>query len=91
MPPVTRSPTFTFSSTSGGRKTSTRLPNLMRPTRSPRSTGSSTRFQNTMRRAMSPAICLNTTREPSPSMVTVFCSFCSEALSSKAGRNLPLW
>ena len=39
-PPETRSPGFTLISHSGPRKTSTREPNLMSPTRSPLATGS---------------------------------------------------
>jgi len=42
-----------------------------------------------MRRAMRPAICLQTTRLPAPSIVSVFCSFCSEASSLLAIRNRP--
>ena len=44
-----------------------------------------------MRRAISPAICLKTTRVPSPSTVTTFCSFCVEHSSRLATWKAPSW
>src|SRR5579872_5808605 len=90
-PPFTRSPTFTFGRAEASSWTSQREPNLMRPMRWPRSTRSPILGLNTMRRASSPAICLKTTRFPSPSTVTTFCSFCSADATSMAFMNLPRW
>ena len=49
---------------SGSSSTSTREPNLIRPTRSPRCTRSPTLRLNTIRRASNPAICLKRQRLP---------------------------
>src|SRR6185312_13200973 len=57
-PPRTREPVFTFNSASAGTSTSTREPNLMRPTLWPRSTRSPTFRLHTIRLASRPAICL---------------------------------
>src|SRR5712692_7500541 len=68
--------TFTFSRmptlmiASCGKKTSTREPNLIMPTRSPRTTSSPSFLSKTMRRASSPAICLNATVAPRRSVIT---------------------
>src|SRR5271165_920248 len=71
LPPLTRWPTLTRSSTSPGMITSVREPNFIIPTRWPRSTRSPTLNGKTMRRASRPAICLNTISMPSPRMVTI--------------------
>src|SRR5208282_1183852 len=88
-PPLTRSPGFTWMAASRSNRTSTREPNLMSPTRWPRATWSPTLKLKTMRRAIRPAICLNTKVRPSPSTVTMFCSFSSADCAAMALRNLP--
>src|ERR1700722_1837093 len=92
-PPLTRSPTFTRSAAFAGITTSTRDPNLMRPTRCPRSTDWPSLQRNTMRRAKRPAICLKVTSNPAsapwPRTVTVFCSLRSAEAGFMAFRNLP--
>src|SRR5882672_497535 len=90
-PPRTRSPTLTCGIAVVSRRTSTREPNLIRPTRSPRPTESPTLFVKTMRRANRPAICLNTTVIPSPSTVTMFCSFSAADSALIALINFPRW
>src|SRR5580658_8568893 len=94
-PPFTLSPTFTLRAASAGTMTSTLEPNLMRPTRCPRSTLSPAFKLNTMRRASRPAICLKTTSMPSslpwPLTVTIFCSFWSAELGFMAFKYLPFW
>src|ERR1035438_9843952 len=90
-PPWTWSPSLTWMAASESKITSTRDPNLIRPTRWPRATWSPAFRLNTMRRAIRPAICLKITVRPSPSTVTMFCSFCSAELASMAFRNLPRW
>src|SRR5207245_10266158 len=69
-PATARSPFLTRSRISRGRKTSTRLPNLIIPTRSPAATGSPGFFVKMMPRAMRPAICLKSTRWPPSSILT---------------------
>src|SRR5579872_1537908 len=88
-PPFTLSPTLTCSLAAASMRTSTRDPNLINPTRSPRSTLSPTFLVKTIRRASNPAICLKTTVCPSPSTVTTFCSFCSADAAFMAFRYLP--
>src|SRR6202034_1811062 len=60
-PPLTRSPTFTRKTALDGITTSTLEPNLISPTRCPRSTDCPSLQRKTMRRASSPAICLKVT------------------------------
>ena len=48
----------------GGKKMSTREPNLIMPTRSPRTTSSPSFLSKTMRRARRPAICLKASVPP---------------------------
>src|SRR5207249_3133021 len=90
LPARTWSPTVTCNSTAGPTSTSTREPNLISPTRSPRSSLSPGRFQNTIRRASKPAICFTITVPCSPSIVKTFCSFSSEARFWEAIRKAPL-
>ena len=59
-PPFTICPCLTTTSASIGSQMSTREPNRIIPTRSPRATVSPSRFQHSTRRAMAPAICLKT-------------------------------
>src|SRR3989338_3765236 len=90
IPPFILSPTFTFSSVSGGRKISTLEPNLIKPYLKPLSTLSPSFTQQTILLAISPAICLTKTFFPFWDSIKIeFCSFKSDALSSKAARNLP--
>src|SRR6266702_933713 len=65
-PPFTFCPTLTCKIASTGKITSVLEPNLIRPTRCPRSSRSPSRGTNTMRRASRPAICLKTISIPSP-------------------------
>src|SRR5579859_499701 len=88
-PPFTRSPTATLISAGFIKITSVRDPNLMSPTLSPRATLSPIFFVKTIRRASSPAICLNTSVMPSPSMVTMFCSLSSAEASLMALPKCP--
>src|ERR1039457_4234411 len=83
-PANTRTPCCTVISHSGPNSTSTRDPNLIRPTRSPFATRSPGCLLNTMRRAIRPAICLKTTQVPSPRTLTTFCSFSVEHSSRLA-------
>jgi hypothetical protein len=83
-PGHTRIPGCTAISHSGPNSTSTRDPNLIRPTRSPFGHQVAGLFVNTMRRAIRPAICLKTTQVPSPRTLTTFCSFSAEHSSRLA-------
>src|SRR5262249_7344861 len=88
-PALTLSPSPTRISVASGGKTSTREPNRIMPTRSPRVKASPGRGQKMMRLARTPAICLNITAPRPDSIVMRFCSFSSDAFESKAAIFLP--
>jgi len=68
---------------------STREPNRIIPTRSPRAQWSPGFFRKTIRRASAPAICLKTTRRQSPARSIMFCSLSSDAFGEKAASFCP--
>src|SRR5512140_1869161 len=91
-PARTRSPGTTDSRTSAGRYRSTRDPKRINPTRCPWRTASPSLRSHTIRRAIIPAIWTYVTvRPPGVTIATPFCSFMSEALSTLATWNAPLW
>src|SRR5512143_3496342 len=91
-PARTWSPGATDSRTSAGRYRSTREPNRIIPTRCPWRTASPSLRSHTIRRATIPAICTYVTVRPSGvAIVTPFCSFMSDALSTLATWYVPLW
>src|SRR5512141_195596 len=91
-PARTWSPGATDSRTSAGRYRSTREPKRIIPTLCPWCTASPSLRSHTLRRASIPAICTYVTVRPAGvTIATPFCSFNSEAFSTLATWNIPLW
>src|SRR5262245_6665305 len=88
-PARTRSPRATTGRAAGGRKRSTREPNMIIPKRSLRANRSPGWRWQTMRRASAPAICTTRNRPPGVVSRTALRSLSSDALSANAARKRP--
>src|SRR6476646_3494419 len=91
-PPLTRSPTATFTAVPIGRNVSIRDPNRIKPNRSPHTARSPGETQQTIRLAINPATCTHSTFAPcTVRIIKAFCSFLNVASGLLATRNKPGW
>src|SRR5262249_12325116 len=89
-PPLTRSPTATFTAVPIGRNVSIRDPNRIKPNRSPSTARSLGEAQHTIRLAINPATCTHNTFAPcTVRIIRAFCSFINVPSGLLPNRNKP--